>query len=311
MTLLDVRNLTKTFGAGRGRRVVAVDDVSFTVAKGETLGLVGESGSGKSTLSRLVCGLALPDSGTVHVDGAPLVPGSGRVQMVFQSADEALNPAFSIARNIGVGLGLSTATADDAIRGIAQEVGLPLDLLGRRPHQLSGGQQARAGIARALISKPELLLLDEPTAALDVSVQALVLRLLHRMRGELGCGMLLISHDLDVVRLMCDRVMVIYHGRIVEEGPVAQITRAPRHPYTRALLAATPGARRAPAPERAERMAELRADACHFRASCPMATAACGQSRPRLAQVGAGHSAACHALVEAAGAAPVSESAAC
>lgn len=310
MTLLDVTDLTKTFPDGRGGRTSAVDRVNLSIADGECVGLVGESGSGKSTLSRLICGLTPADSGSIRLRGKPPGNTRGAVQMVFQSADEALNPAFSIARNIGVGLGLSAATADAAVCAIAEQVGLSPDLLTRRPHQLSGGQQARAGIARALISNPDLLLLDEPTAALDVSVQALVLRLLHQIRQDIGCSMLLVSHDLDVVRLMCERIIVIYRGRIVEEGPAEEITRRPQHPYTQALLAAMPGAGRPTSPLRPEGATEVRPEACHLREICPIAEDICGRLRPHLEPAGPGHRVACH-LRAPAPARPVSGSGAC
>lgn len=310
MTLLEVADVTKTFPDGRGGATIAVDRVSLTIAEGESVGLVGESGSGKSTLSRLICGLASPDSGSIRLRGGLPRNNRGAVQMVFQSADEALNPAFSVARNIGVGLGLSAMKAEAAVHAIAEQVGLSPELLTRRPHQLSGGQQARAGIARALISSPDLLLLDEPTAALDVSVQALVLRLLHRIRTEIGCSMLLVSHDLDVVRLMCERIVVIYRGRIVEEGSAEQITGSPQHPYTRSLLAAMPGAGRPKMPVRPDGVAEIRPDACHFRESCPIAEDICGRLRPELAPAGLGRRIACHAFAPKA-AQPVNESGAC
>lgn len=296
MTLLDIADLTKSFPDGKGGKTVAVDRVSLTIGAGESVGLVGESGSGKSTLSRLICGLLSADDGSIRLRGKSPEDGGDTIQMVFQSADEALNPAFSIARNIAVGLGLSARRADDAVRAIAEQVGLPVELLHRRPHQLSGGQQARAGIARALIARPDLLLLDEPTAALDVSVQAVVLKLLHNIRQEFGCSMLLVSHDLDVVRLMCERVAVIYRGRIVELGPVEQITQSPRHPYTQSLLAAMPGSGRPKTRAPADGTADLRPNACHFRHGCPIAADICAHRRPELAPTGPDHTVSCHMI---------------
>ena len=294
MTFLTVDNLTKTFPA-RGGPITAVEDVSLSIAPGESLGLVGESGSGKSTISRLIAGLTPPDSGTIRLRGSPIAEASGGVQLVFQSAGDALNPAFSIVRNIAVGLGLSRGGADAAVRQVAADVDLPAELLHRRPHQLSGGQQARAGIARALIGRPELLLMDEPTAALDVSVQAVVLKLIARLRRETGFAMLFVSHDLDVVRLMCDRVVVLYRGRVVEEGPVRAIVDAPRHPYTKALLAAMPargGAVRLEDPA----TSEPRTEACNFRDRCSVALPECARSRPVLTGPGCGVRVACHAV---------------
>ncbi|MCA0042629.1 ABC transporter ATP-binding protein [Celeribacter litoreus] len=309
MTLLELSGVTRSFASGRKARVVAVDDANFTIAPGESVGLVGESGSGKSTLSRLICGLTPPEHGVIRLKGAPVTAPTRAVQMVFQSADEALNPAFTIARNIAVGLGLSNGSATKEVAEVAAQVGLSPELLPRLPHQLSGGQQARAGIARALIAQPELLLLDEPTAALDVSVQALVLKLIERLRQETGCATLLVSHDLDVVRLMCERVLVMYRGRIVETGPIEQIIEAPKHPYTRMLVASMPGKAREERIVLPSTAPQITANACHFRDRCPLATDICARSRPQLTDVSAGHAVACH---HAGGADhPVSESVEC
>lgn len=293
MTLLDVRNISRTFALGKGRSVRAVDDVSFHIAPGEALGLVGESGSGKSTISRLIAGLTPLDSGTITFRDQPMAQVRGATQLVFQSAEDALNPAFSIARNIAVGLGLSRGEAEVAVREIAAKVNLPADLLTRRPHQLSGGQQARAGIARALIAQPELLLMDEPTAALDVSVQAVVLKLIDGLRRETGFAMLFVSHDLDVVRLMCDRVVVLYHGRVVEEGTVDEIVSAPKHPYTQTLLKAMPGRGGLAVAEPAAVSAHKNA-ACSFRDRCPVAVPRCSAERPALQPFAGGRRIACH-----------------
>lgn len=293
MTLLDVRNITKTFATRKSSGVHAVDDVSFHIAPGEALGLVGESGSGKSTISRLIAGLTPLDSGSISFRGKPMSEVRGATQLVFQSAEDALNPAFTIARNIAVGLGLSRGEAENAVLEIANKVNLPQDLLRRRPHQLSGGQQARAGIARALVAQPELLLMDEPTAALDVSVQAVVLKLIDRLRRENGFAMLFISHDLDVVRLMCDRVIVLYHGRVVEEGTVEDIVSAPRHPYTRTLLNAMPG-RGGRAAAEPVTTTGYKAESCHFRDSCPIMVPRCHAARPGLQPLDGGRRIACH-----------------
>jgi oligopeptide/dipeptide ABC transporter ATP-binding protein len=287
--------LSKTFSDRSGGIVHAVDDVTLDLSRGETLGIVGESGSGKSTLSRLIAGLTIPDAGMIRLNGEPMSGSENKVQMVFQTADEALNPAFTISRNIAVGLGQSLGGADVRVREIADRVGLPSDLLDRRPHQLSGGQQARAGIARALIAAPEILLLDEPTAALDVSIQSLVLKLIDRLRAETGCAMFFVSHDLDVIRLMCDRVLVLYRGRVVESGPVEAVISAPRHPYTQTLVEAMPGRHGRHGRHRKISMgnpAEQRPDACHFRGHCLLASNLCAHKRPALA--GSPHAVACH-----------------
>ncbi len=253
--LLEVEHLVKTFGNAEGPDAVrAVDDLSFTVHEGESLGLVGESGCGKSTTSAMVMRLLDPTQGTLRFDGTDLaaIPAKAfarhslrsQLQMVFQDPTDSLNPRWSARRAIAdplMRLGtLSNRERQRRVEELAERVGLPQELLDRFPHQLSGGQKARVGIARAIALNPRLLILDEPTAALDVSVQAVVLNLLVRLREELNMSYLFISHDLNVVRLLCDRVMVMQAGRIVEEGPTEQLLSEPGHPYTRTLLEAIP-----------------------------------------------------------------------
>ena len=297
MKILEVHNVSKKFKVGRNKMLNAVDDVSFNIDEGEALGLVGESGSGKSTVTRLLTDLLAPDFGKIMFRGKPLRQAASRraVQLVFQNAQEALNPAFSIAQNIAVGQGLSRGGLTDDIRKIAALTGINEELLLRRPHQLSGGQQARVGIARALASAPELLLLDEPTAALDVSVQATILRLIDRLRREDRLALLFVSHDLEVVRLMCDRIMVMYLGRIVEEGPTDAVIRRPGHPYTRALVAATPGKPPQPAlPSEPISPVNPQINSCFFSNRCPLATSVCMTKRPEMRSIGPGQSVACH-----------------
>lgn len=235
----------------------AVDGVSFTLARGEAVGLVGESGCGKSTLVSLLARLSDPVSGRIVFDGIELAdhpasraaqaPWRHRVQMVFQDPHDSLDPrktAFdAIAdplRNLGSLLGVKGDDLRRRVLDVAQRVQLGADLLQRRPHELSGGQAARVGIARALAPGPELLILDEPTAALDVSVQAGVLALLDRLRRELGLAIVFVSHDLGVVRLLCERVLVMREGRIVDEGAARALFDQPHHAYTAALAAAIP-----------------------------------------------------------------------
>ncbi len=251
--LLRVEHLVKTFGRGT-KAVHAVDDVSFTLGAGESLGLVGESGCGKSTTSAIVTRLLDPTAGRVLFAGDDLTavpakrfardPRRGAIQMVFQDATDSLNPRFSARRAIADPLLRLTALdrrgRDRRVDELADRVGLPRPLLDRLPHQLSGGQKARVGIARALATEPELLVLDEPTAALDVSIQALVLNLLVDLQADLGMSYLFVSHDLQVVRLLCDRVVVMAGGKVVEEGATAAVMERPRHDYTRQLLAAAP-----------------------------------------------------------------------
>ncbi len=248
--LLEVRGLVKDYGTAR-----AVDGVGFAIRSGESLGLVGESGCGKSTTSMMVMRLLDPSAGTITLEGRDIDavpaarfagdPDRRKLQMVFQDAGESLNPRWTAARAIADPLhrlgGVRRAeAAREKVERLADLVGLPRALLDRFPHQLSGGQRARVGIARAIALDPKLVVLDEPTAALDVSVQALVLNLLADLKARLGMSYLFVSHDLHVVRLLCDRVLVMRGGRIVEEGATDQVMDAPAHPYTRELLAALP-----------------------------------------------------------------------
>jgi peptide/nickel transport system ATP-binding protein len=233
----------------------AVDGISFAVRRGESVGLVGESGCGKSTTSTMVMRLIDKSGGQIFFDGEDIgaipaqrfarLPLRKRIQMVFQDPTESLNPRFTAARAIAdpiLRMGQSMSSKDLRARceELATQVGLPIELLNRFPHQLSGGQKARVGIARAIALKPDLVILDEPTAALDVSVQAVVLNLLQDLKEQLGMSYLFVSHDLNVVRLLCDRVIVMQQGRIVEEGPTEQVLGAPAAAYTRELLTAIP-----------------------------------------------------------------------
>jgi peptide/nickel transport system ATP-binding protein len=233
----------------------AVDGISFTVYRGESVGLVGESGCGKSTTSSMVMRLLDHTKGTIKFDGQDIgaipanrfarLPLRKRIQMVFQDPTDSLNPRFTAARAIADPiLQLSNVRGRKAVRArceeLARQVGLPLELLDRFPHQLSGGQKARVGIARAIALNPDLVILDEPTAALDVSVQAVVLNLLQALKEQLGMSYLFVSHDLNVVRLLCDRVIVMRAGAIVEQGPTERVLSSPETDYTRELLAAIP-----------------------------------------------------------------------
>jgi ABC-type oligopeptide transport system ATPase subunit len=233
----------------------AVDDVSFTVESGECVGLVGESGSGKSTLVRVLTRLLEPTSGTIHFQGRDIgsipvrrfahAPERARLQLVFQDPTDSLNPRFTAQTTIAEPLRLLGRLTDRTrlrarVEELADLVGLPGELLSRFPHQLSGGQKARVGIARAIALHPALLVLDEPTSALDVSVQAVILHLLADLQQRLGMSYLFISHDLNVVRLLCTRVLVMYQGKIVEAGARDDIFYRPEHAYTRALIAALP-----------------------------------------------------------------------
>ncbi|MFG1297067.1 dipeptide ABC transporter ATP-binding protein [Xanthobacter variabilis] len=260
--LLEVENLVKEYPLKADPTGVfrAVDGISFTVGRGESVGLVGESGCGKSTTSAMIMRLLDPTSGIIRFDGVDVgavsagkfasSPYRGRLQMVFQDATDSLNPRFTARRAIADPLlrlgargdrrSMPRAALDARVAELAELCGLPAHLLDRFPHQLSGGQKARVGIARAIAVSPDLLVLDEPTAALDVSVQAVVLNLLVDLKEKLGMSYLFVSHDLAVVRLLCDRVIVMKGGRIVEEGVCAEVLEAPKQDYTRALIAAIP-----------------------------------------------------------------------
>jgi peptide/nickel transport system ATP-binding protein len=233
----------------------AVDSISFSIARGESVGLVGESGCGKSTTSTMIMRLIDKTDGVIMFDGEDIgaipakkfarLPLRKRIQMVFQDPTDSLNPRFTAARAIADPiLRLGDVKGRGAVRArceqLADQVGLPRDLLARFPHQLSGGQKARVGIARAIALNPDLVILDEPTAALDVSVQAVVLNLLQKLKVSLGMSYLFVSHDLNVVRLLCDRVIVMRAGRVVEQGPTERVLVAPEADYTRELLAAIP-----------------------------------------------------------------------
>jgi peptide/nickel transport system ATP-binding protein len=296
-----------------------VDDVSFQIAAGESIGLVGESGCGKSTLVRLVTRLIDPTGGTIRFDGADIgaEPASrfarsrsrAHIQMVFQDPTDSLNPRYTAFDTISEPLRLLGGVRDAAqvkkrVEELADLTGLPQVLLPRFPHQLSGGQKARVGIARAIALKPKLLILDEPTAALDVSVQAIILHLLADLREQLGMSYLFVSHDLNVVRLLCDRVIVMYLGKVVETGPVDALFRNPQHPYTRALIAAIPKMAASAAAPGMEPTPPLTGEprspidpdpnVCRFYGRCPKSGGRCNIEMPLLQERDAGHSVACH-----------------
>jgi peptide/nickel transport system ATP-binding protein len=246
--LLDLQHITKVFPGG----VKAVDDVSFALAPGGSLGLVGESGSGKTTLSRMICRLIDADAGDIiflgeSISDTPAAafhrsPHRREIQIVFQDPNESLNPRFTAFDSIAHPLRRLEHSGDvtQRVHEAASRAGLPADLLDRFPHQLSGGQKARVGIARAIAPSPRLLILDEPTAALDVSIQAVILQLLDRLRREDDIALLFVSHDLNVVRMLCDDVVVLRQGRVVEAGPSHAVFENPRDSYTRALIDAIP-----------------------------------------------------------------------
>ena len=299
--LLTLDRVHRRFAVGGGRQLHAVDDLSFSIAPGESLGLVGESGCGKSTLVRLIARLLDTSEGRITFDGQDLAavpakrfakaPQRAAIQMVFQDPTDSLNPRFTAREAIREPLTLLTApgraAADARVDEVAAQVGLPAALLSRFPHQLSGGQKARVGIARALAVKPRLLILDEPTAALDVSVQAVVLQLLEQLRKDLGLAVLFVSHDLNVVRLLTDRVAVMYLGKLVEIGPSEHVFRAPKHPYTQSLVSAIPG--QGPRIRLAGEVSspiDPPAKVCRFHGRCPRGEDRCAREAPALRSVG-------------------------
>ncbi|WP_020180694.1 ATP-binding cassette domain-containing protein [Methylopila sp. M107] len=250
--VLEARGLTRRFGGGgmfaAKAPLVAVDDVSLGLRPGETLGIVGESGSGKSTLARMMVGLLLPSEGAVALDGEVVDVASragrgalrARAQFVFQDAASAFNPRRAIGDSVAAPLvGLLRLGREERrtrVRALLEQVGLRADHAGRFPHELSGGQLQRAGVARALAAEPAVMVLDEPVSALDVSVQAQILALLRRLRAERGMAMAFVSHDLAVVESLCDRVAVMRRGRIVEQGAARDVLSRPGHAYTRSLV---------------------------------------------------------------------------
>lgn len=320
--LLEVKHLVKEFSvrknpfdralAGQNLKVHAVDDVSFVLKKGEVLGLAGESGSGKSTTGRLALRLMDPTAGSVRFEGVDLTTLGPeqlrtlrpRMQMVFQDPLSSLSPRMTIGAAIRHGLDIhqigDPRDRDDQVRALMDSVGLaPADFLFRKyPHQISGGQAQRVVIARALMLNPDFLVADEPIAMADVSVRALIMELLKKLKDERGLTYLFITHDLATAKYLCDRVAVMYLGRIVEIGPKDEIFRRPHHPYTKALLNAVP----VPDPQRRRTHELPRGEipsavfppaGCHFHPRCPFSTPACQAERPALKDLGNGHQSAC------------------
>ncbi|MDR5903845.1 oligopeptide/dipeptide ABC transporter ATP-binding protein [Franzmannia qiaohouensis] len=327
--LLRVRDLKKHFILARGgfgrqaSRVHAVDGVDFDVFKGETLGIVGESGCGKSTTARLLMHLLAADGGEMVFDGDAIGRRGGisvremrrQVQMVFQNSYASLNPRMSVEDSIAFGPqvhGVTRRESRQRARRLLDQVGLSASLFAHRyPHELSGGQRQRVNIARALALEPRLLILDEAVSALDKSVEAQVLNLLMDLKQEYGLTYLFISHDLNVVRYISDRVMVMYLGKVAEMGEVEALYRAPAHPYTRALLSAMPSMQ----PDQRTQQAPLVGDppnpidlppGCRFCPRCPMAIDACRAEEPALELCAPAHQVACLRADEVmAGAVPV------
>jgi oligopeptide/dipeptide ABC transporter ATP-binding protein len=320
--LLEARDLSRHFSVRRGLvlakeigRVRAVDGVSFTLARGETLAIVGESGCGKSTLGRLLLRLIEPTGGAVHFDGVALTSldrrdlraARRRMQMIFQDPFASLNPRLSVrailAEPLRLHLQIGGAEISRRVVELLSLVGLSAYHAERYPHEFSGGQRQRIGIARALATKPDLIVCDEPVSALDVSIQAHVINLLDDLKRRFALSYIFISHDLAVVRHIADRVAVMYLGEIVEIGDKRAVIGTPRHPYTQALLSAVPrpevttrNAREVP---RGDVPSPLNPPSgCRFHPRCAYATAQCKEERPKLATLSDGRAVACHRVDE-------------
>lgn len=311
---LAVRNLTKIFrirtGTFRHADLKAVDDVTLSIAAGRTLAVVGESGSGKTTLARLILRLLEPTGGKVLLEGtdltamqgADLEDRRGRMQMVFQDPYDSLSPWQTVGRTVAEPLllheTLNMKQAAEPVGNMLERVGLSPEHARRYPHELSGGQAQRIGIARAMITRPALVVLDEPTSSLDMSVQSQILLLLQSLQEEMDISYLFISHDLSVVRYIAHDLAVMYLGQVVESGPAASVFASPRHPYTEALLKAAPR----PDPSRKTDHVYLvgdqpsaldRAPGCPLYGRCPIAEEICAETPQELVEVGAGHRVAC------------------
>ncbi len=320
--ILEARDLVRIYETreglfGKVTPVRAVDGVSLAVCPGETLGIVGESGSGKSTLGRMLLGVDPAQGGEVRFGGAPMparrTPAwralRARMQMVFQDPLSALDRRLTIADQIREPLDIHRVGTPeeraDRVASLMRNVGLRPDQAGRYPHELSGGQRQRVVIARALATDPALLICDEPVSALDVSIQAQVVNLLRDLQETTGLAMVFISHDLKVVRNLCDRVAVMYLGRIVEEGPAEALFARPQHPYTQALVSSVPVPGR-PLDSRIILQGEppnpaARPSGCAFHPRCPVAEPMCRGAVPGLRETAPGRASACHLV---AGAAP-------
>jgi peptide/nickel transport system ATP-binding protein len=310
--VLRVVDLVVEFDGPRKSVVHAVSGVSFDLGRGETLGIVGESGCGKTTTGRAVMQLEEAASGLVELDGVDLTTATGErlrrarrsMQMIFQDPISSLNPGRRVADIVREGLDIWGVEADPEteafVTDVLRSVGLGSpDVLRRRPHEFSGGQCQRICIARALVMDPDVLILDEPVSALDVSVQAQILNLLEHLKVRFGLTMLFISHDLSVVKNISDRVMVMYLGKMCEVASTDQLFGAPAHPYSRALLASIPGNTLGLPPAEELISGELPSpldppSGCRFRTRCPLASDECATDEPVLRELADGHFVACH-----------------
>ena len=313
--ILEVKNLKKYFTTksnwlGRSPEVLkAVDDISFTIQKGQTLGLVGESGCGKSTVARTIIQLYRPTDGEIWFEGKKLSETTSvkelrrALQMIFQDPYASLNPRFTVEQIIKEPLlvhGLAEGEEQERTAALLELVGLNPSYLSRYPHEFSGGQRQRIGIARALATDPSVILCDEPISALDVSIQAQIVNLLEKLQETLQLSYLFIAHDLAMVRHISDQVAVMYLGKIVETAPSRELYDHPAHPYTQALLAAVPRFAVSSAPTELQRLKGETPSplapppGCRFHPRCPHALAQCATQEPPLREISGGHFAACH-----------------
>ncbi|WP_428488476.1 oligopeptide/dipeptide ABC transporter ATP-binding protein [Rhodopila sp.] len=309
--LVEVRGLTKHFTTSGGV-TRAVDGLDFRISRGETVGLLGESGSGKTTTGRLLLRLTPPSGGEIRFNGADVASLRGaalktfrtQAQLVFQNPFDALNPRFTMRQSLAeplINAGVAKAEREDRMQAVLRQVHLPdaASVLATFPHQMSGGQLQRVVLARALILEPDFIVADEPVSMLDVSVRAGILNLMRDVRDAMGLAAIYISHDVTLVRYVCARTLVMYRGRIIEDGPTADVVRRPRHPYTQALISAVPVPRaqqnRAPILLRHNRGGSLDlAVGCGFRDRCPHAFDRCVVEKPALRPVASAHLTACH-----------------
>ena len=314
--LVQVKHLCKYFKVGRHADLKAVDDVSFDIYKGETVGLVGESGCGKSTTGRCMIRLYEPTKGEVIYDGKDITKLSKaeqkefcrKVQMIFQNPYASLNSRMTVKEIVGEGLkqhGTPKNEIDKKVEALLETVGLNKDHMSRFPHEFSGGQRQRIGIARALSVDPEFIICDEPISALDVSIQAQVINMLKDLQEQRGLTYLFVAHDLSVVKYISDRVVVMYLGMIVEQAETEELYSNPQHPYTKALLSAIPEAD--PDKAKANRRIPIKGEipspinpkqCCRFAERCEFATDRCFNEVPELREVCPGHKVACHLMDE-------------
>lgn len=311
LSAVGLRKMFKVSGQSHSTRLLtALDQVSLHLSAGETLGIAGESGCGKSTLAKIMAGLLPPDAGSVHYKGTPL-PLLGqnertvfrrKTQMIFQDPFSSLNPRMRVGDSISEPLkiaGISAPLQRAELARIMAAVGLPSEAANRFPDEFSGGQRQRIGIARALAASPEILIADEPVSSLDISIQAQIINILLQMKLDFTLSMMIVSHNLLVLRHICDRVIIMYLGAIFECGPASEIFRRCRHPYTEALIAAIPGLN-ASAVSKGELLRDDLPSAlsippgCRFHPRCRYAVERCRHEVPKLIEYASGHAAACH-----------------